>query len=634
LANGVDTVNAGDPAPCNDPITQGFFETPTGNLNFGNPQNQNCAGGSNDPIPAPACAAGASWLLTFTGNQASINSVTPKFTVASINDEWRPNEKLDINASLREDRDEFDLTPVSDPGKNFWYAAAQKEFCYNPQTLQPAIVPEPPQFLRSVSPYVSFNCPIDPSDGVQTVHPDGQNGHVLLTDQFDTTYVQSYFSPRIGMTYTQNPNTVWRFSAGRFAQEPQNYEVEYNSLEPNLAAELIGFLPFGFNTPRHDAGAQFSNNYDLSYEHQFPHSDVALKLTPYYRYATQQLYEYVSIPTLFGLSPSFNSGTEKSSGIELELTKGDFNRNGFSGVFSYTYTASKEKWDNYPGSSQNPVDPYNQDIQNFNLLTKAGGGAPCYVNDRSGTPDPACTSTSILNPYYNMSPQPLLDKYGWYDTGLDYPYVSPNTFALILNYKHDRFTIAPAMQLAQGATYGTPADVQGLDPRTCRSNQAGDAIPDGNPLAADYTSCKSAAIGSSGTSPGHLYIPNPYTGTFDTFGQFRQPWQFNLGLQMTYQMSPRIAANVTIANLVNHCFGGSSTPWSQQNPPGNAICGYSYNKFYISNYYNGSSPNDTAANGVPLNPYFAQPFFPAYGDTNSYNLPLPLEVFFQLQVKL
>lgn len=453
LANGVDSVNEGDPAPCNDPITQGFFLDPTGTSTAGNPENFTCAGGANDPIPPAACAAGASWELTYTGNQASVNSVTPKFTNYSLTDEWRPNEKLDISASMRFDRDEFDLTPIAgDPGKDFWYAQAQKEFCYNPQTFQPVIVPQPPQDLRHVNPYVSFNCPLDPVTGVQTVHPDGQNGHVLLTDKFDPTFVQTYSLPRFGMTYTVDPDTVLRLSAGRFAQEPQNYEVEYNSLEPNLAAELIGFLPYGFNTPRHDAGAQFSNNYDFSYERHFKGTDMSLKVTPYYRWATQQLYETVNISTLFGVSPSFNGGTERTDGVELEFTKGDFNRNGLSGILSYTYTNAKEKWDNYAGVPINPVDPYNQDIIEYNQLTGAcvkpanatvlqecGGAAAlaslntlgiqpsaCY-NFGGSTPqiaDPTCSqATSVINPYFNKAAQPLLDKFGWYDPGLDFPYI-------------------------------------------------------------------------------------------------------------------------------------------------------------------------------------------------------------------
>ncbi len=150
------------------------------------------------------------------------------------------------------------------------------------------------------------------------------------------------------------------------------------------------------------------------------------------------------MPTL-NASPSLNSGTERTSGVELQFTKGDFNKNGLAFVLSYTYTNSKEKWSNYANVPINPVDPYNEDIQNFNLLTKAGGGAPCYDPTNSGAPDACTLATDVRNPYYGMSPQPLLDKFAWYDTGLDYPYVSPNTLALVLNYKHDKWSITPAL---------------------------------------------------------------------------------------------------------------------------------------------------------------------------------------------
>ena len=86
--------------------------------------------------------------------------------------------------------------------------------------------------------------------------------------------MQTYWQPRIGLTYTVDPDTVIRASAGRYAQEPQNYEIQYNSEEENLAEQLLGFLPFGFTTPFHNAQAQFSDNYDVSYEHRFKGTDT------------------------------------------------------------------------------------------------------------------------------------------------------------------------------------------------------------------------------------------------------------------------------------------------------------------------------------------------------------------------
>ncbi|MBV8246560.1 MAG: hypothetical protein JOZ38_11595, partial [Candidatus Eremiobacteraeota bacterium] len=292
----------------------------------------------------------------------------------------------------------------------------------------------------------------------------------------------------------------------------------------------------------------------------------------------------------------------------------------------------------FPNSPVGPVDQYNQDIEEFNALTQAGGGAPCYLNTNVapvvGTPDPACGATSIRNPYYGMAPQSLVDPHGWYEPGLDFPFISPNTFSLILNYKHGKFAITPAMSLAEGTTYGSAADVEGLDPRNCSANQGSVGVTTGNPLNADYTSC-GFALTNNGSVPGSLYIPNPQTGTFDSFGEFRQPWQFNLGLTASYDVSPRATARVIVTNLVNKCFGGTPEPWTAANPPNNVICGYTSNTFYNGgNYFNGASFNDVAANGVPENPYFAQSFVPSFGDPFSSNYPLALNVYASIQFKL
>ncbi len=638
--NGPETFAAGQPAPCNDPITQGTFAYPTGpcTVDFSQAcastagsvpitEAQNCSGAGGAPIPGPACAAGASWRLTYTGNQGGLNTVTPKFLGTGLNDEIKPTDKLDINLGVRFERDQYDLANTDTPAKNFWFAAAQHEYCYNPVTLQPVFVPQSPQSASLQVPVVTFSCPTDSSSGttVQTVHPDGLDGHLLLSNVYDPTLVQTFVEPRAGLTYTVDPNTVLRLNGGRYAQQPQAYEIQYNSIEPNLANQLIGFFPYGFTTPRHDALPQYSNNFDLSLEHRFANTDMSFKVTPYYRYATNQLYTV----SVYGASPDLNSGIEKSQGVELQFTKGNFNRDGLSMVLAYTFLDSKEKWANYAGTNRNPVDPYNDYIKQYNALTKAGGGAPCYANSGDATPDPACAATSILNPYYHSAPQPLFDRNAYYQTGLDFPYLSPNVFSLVLNYRKGPLAVTPALQLSQGTWYGNPADVIGLDPRTCYQNQGTSGFSTGNPLKADYTSC-----GFADTPSGSLYVPNPETGHYDGFGEYQQPWQLNLGLQLTYAITPKVTANVTVANLVNRCFGGSSTPWSAAYPPGSTVCGYGSNTFYVNNFYNGASPYDAAANGTPLNSYFAHSFVPAYGDVSAYNYPMPLNVYFQLSVKL
>jgi hypothetical protein len=70
-------------------------------------------------------------------------------------------------------------------------------------------------------------------------------------------------------------------------------------------------------------------------------------------------------------------------------------------------------------------------------------------------------------------------------------------------------------------------------------------------------------------------------------------------------------------------------------PPNGVICGYISNTFCNGgHFYDGTSPSDVAANGVPENPYFAQSFAPSYGDSSSFNYPLAMNVYFSVQMKL
>jgi hypothetical protein len=625
LTNGTECFSkiTGNVRPCNSPRTSGTF---------GNPE------------PTPAIP-GAQWEITNTGDSGFVNNVTPSFTAIALQDEWSPTDKLIVNLGLRDEIYAYDLANTSSNGQNFWFLAGQREFCYNPVTLQPYLHAVPPASGRPNNPFITFNCPVDdsiPAHPVQTVHPDGKDGHLLLSNQYDPHVSDNAFTPQLGATYTINNDTVLRLSAGRFAQEPETYQVQYNAKDSNLAYDLFqAFWQYGYTTPRHDPAVQYSNNFDASLEKRLKGTDMSFKLSPFYRYATNQVYS-VSLP--FGLSGGLNSGIERVDGVEFEFTKGDFNKDGLAFILSYTYTNAAEKWANYPGTSINPIDPYNQDIANFNGLTKGGGGSRCYENDKHGNvyPDPSCAqlkpgyNPAILNPYYGMKQQPLLDRNGWYPVGLDYGYLSPSVLSAVVNYKHHKFSITPALTFNEGQPYGNPADTMGIDPRTCTANSSkivDSPIHSSNPLQADYTSCGLAAT-QNGTSAGVLYIPNPQTAKFDSFGAFRQPSQLNLSMSMGYQITPRIKANLLLANLANACFGGSSEPWTKQFPPNSYTCGYISNYYYVSNFYNGTSPNDRGANGVALNPAFSQSYIPAYADANSFVLPGPFNAYLTVDIKI
>jgi hypothetical protein len=605
------------PSACPAPNSCGTFGFPTAPVTH--------------PVP------GASWVVTNSGNSGFLNQVMPNFTSFAIDDRWNPTDRLDLDLGLRFENYEYDLANTTTNGQNFWFAAGQAEFCYNPVTLQPYVIPANPKAFLPAQPWVGLTCPVDksiPGHYVQTVHPDGKNGHLLLSNSYSPTLSENALTPRLGITYSFSPETVLRFSAGRFAQEPETYQVQYNSKDSNLAYDLFqAFWQYGYTTPKHDPLVQYSNNYDLSLEHRLKGTDMSFKLTPYYRYATNQIFG-ISLP--YGLGGGLNSGTERVDGVEFEFTKGDFDKNGLSFLLSYTYTNAAEMWNNFPGTTINPIDPYNQDILNFNGLTKAGGGSPCYKNDLSGTGVPCTGKTAIYNPYYKMSPQPLLDRTAWYPVGLDYAYLSPNTATAVVNYKHDKFAVTPSLTFNEGALYGNPAGVTGIDPRACTHNSRrmfGSPISKTNPYQADYTTC-GLAFTQNGTAAGELFIPDPATGTFDGFGAFRQPSQLNLSLNMSYQLTPRVKLIGVFSNLLNACFGGSSEPWSAQYPPNSYTCGYIANSYYISNFYNGTSPSDRGANNAPLNPAFKPEYIPAYADANTYVLPGPFNMFVQATIRL
>jgi hypothetical protein len=145
----------------------------------------------------------------------------------------------------------------------------------------------------------------------------------------------------------------------------------------------------------------------------------------------------------------------------------------------------------------------------------------------------------------------------------------------------------------------------------------------------DYLSCAGAP-----SANGYLYIPNPYTGKFDNFGQYQNPWLLNINAQMRYEISPRITASLVLTNIYNRCFGGTKAAWTSYAPPGATVCGYYPNTLFAggltqqpgTGFFYGTSP---AGAGNPT-PYSTGIFYPYAGATSF----LPFQAFLQLNIKL
>lgn len=603
---------------------------------------------TNGTVSGAAAAAGAQWMTIWDGGaDGTYNRVGPRFFSVALTDQFKPTAKLTFNGGLRFDQFGYKLSNTVRPANDFYTQVVQQYVCYDPQTdtvqlapLGPTTPPPPPLL------YTSGPCQPQLVGGVmhQFVHPDGtvQNGvaSTKFTDSSPGVYTLDYLSPRFSVAYAQSPDTVFRFSAGRFVEPPISAAVQYDRFAGRAATTLLAnaFIPLGFFSPFHAINGQSATNIDASLERHMRGTDISFKLTPYYRYTTNWSQDHLIGQNFVTHIPV---GDGRDYGVEFQVTKGDFNRNGYSGQVSYTYTNSKVRYKDITGPGTGEISRLNQLIGNYNALTTS---AKCYTPAVAtssggltpGSPDPSCAKGDILNPYFGQPAQGLLDPSGWYaPSSIDLAftgsndinnYTYPHVLVGILSYRHDRLAVTPSIQFNTGSFYGSPTTVQGYDPRICTANSATNGIKTApNPLQADYTTCNAPAI----TSNGALFIPNPETGHFDNIGQYQNPSILTGNLAISYDLTKQTKANLLFSNVFHQCFGGTSTRWSTQFAPGQSTCAYFVNGLYPANFYNGSGPNDLVANGVAPVPILSHPYLPTYG-----NQPFPFNMYFTMSFKM
>ena len=306
-----------------------------------------------------------------------------------------------MNVGVRVDNYSF-VGSNTDTGaaRNFWFDAFNQDTCFDTQTLtlvdRTALLPRGDWSTNSQMPCSQI--------GKQYV-----NAHLYNTPAaFDYNIVQ----PRIGATYTIDPDTVLRASYGKYNEQPSSAYEQYNGLEANLPDTLSEFYALGFNAPGHEVAPSISFNSDFSIEHHFKGTDMSFKLSPFLRQTQAEVSNfYINYTT--GLTSGLNAGYQTSRGFEFQFNKGDFTHNGFSGQLSFAYTYATFKY----GTLQNGttlLTPINTGIAQYNAYTKAcapGGSqygkkqfgqlvcgyttqgpnsyaAPCYA-PVSGAPDPS-----------------------------------------------------------------------------------------------------------------------------------------------------------------------------------------------------------------------------------------------------
>ncbi len=488
------------------------------------------------PSGSAAVLNGAQWRVTEDGREGQIDEIRPFFSAVSLADQWRPTERLNLNLGMRVENFNYRLddTVSGYSARPFWFQAYDREYCFT-------------SISTGVQQYG-----VDPTTGA-SLCPTGTN--VKLANTSPPTVAFTAYQPRLSFTYTVDPNTVLRGSYGRYAApSPTSYQ-QYNVTQQNLPSFIGQFVPYGFDTPFHQSRPSYSNNYDFSLEDRLGRSNVSFKLTPFYRSTQDQL---ANLPIgSQGVLDGLNVGRQRNYGVEFQIRNGAFERDGLSELLSYTFTRSRVRYNDFGFGGRNEIDNLNDYIRNYNAYTSACAGksgalcgttsngqtaAPCYTP--SGIADPSCAGGDIANPYYNLAPQPLLDRNGEYTPYDILPvpfygsngYETPHVATLVLNYKKGRVSITPSFTFSSGSFYGSPLSYPGYDPVTCTANVT-------SSLQANTQTCG-----------GYIFIPDKYTGQFDSFGTLREPTRLTANLQLGYTASKNVTLTVAMTGLVDRCF--------------------------------------------------------------------------------
>jgi len=498
----------------------------------------------------PAALANAQWIMTENGQHAQVDNVTPYTSGISLTDNYRPNDRLSMTVGIRLENYRFRLQDLASgyPARAFWFNAFNNEFCTAPGLG-------------------ALQRTFDPNTGAEGPCPAGSSPSHLAnyaggTEDFTVP------QPRVGFTYSLSPDSVIRGSYGRYARPPSTSYQEFNTHEQNLPAFMGQFVGFGYNTPLHPVYPDTSNNVDLSLEQHVRGTDIAFKVTPFLRDTQNQLQ---NIPINGqGVDAGINTGSARSTGVELALNKGNFDRDGFAFDISATWTHTLVKYGPFP-NGKNVIDLLNNYVEHYNALTSACSqpGANATLCGQQFWPGigqatyPAGNGTdTITNPYWNNKPQPLFDRNGWYTPydlipspfngaiGYDVPF----TASFVIGYKHAKFSATPTFTFSSGTWYGSPLVWPGYDPSVLPGttvSQCNAALP--GTTTADTTTCSN-----------FLMIPDKFTGVFDNMGDFREPSRLTANLALSYDVTPRVKTTLTLANLVDHCFQRGE-PWDAPN---------------------------------------------------------------------
>jgi hypothetical protein len=579
------------------------------------------------------------YLLAENGQHGEYNAVVPNVISASIADQFRPSDKWLFNLGVRLDQFGFQGQNTNTGlARTFWTNAFNQDTCI-------ANVSGIPTPKESIGIPVTSACP----SGYSPAH--------FVNAPFTQTF--SIWQPRLSGTFTINPFNVLRFSAGRYTEAPNTAFEQYNVKQEDLAANIgTNFYAFGRTSPGYPIQPPTSLNYDFSWEHHFKGTDMSFKVTPFLRQTQGQIQNFY-LDQKTGFVSGLNVGSQRSQGVEFQLQKGDFARNGLSGLLSFAYTNSYIKYGTLASGQYGTtvITGTNQAISAYNAYTKACGpggawvgkvgynhvplcgstsngqpAAPCYTT--SGVAVYTCKPNDVGNPYWN-NPQGLINPSSEFPTYSIFPggigsnadaFGVPYAAELVLNYKHNNLAVTPSLQFSGGAKYGAPQANPGIDPAACKAILPGVAGYNGG---GRYNALDCGALSA---------IPDTYTGVFDPLGSFTQPNMLAMNLQLSYDVSPKVNVTGVLANLFNTCWGGSTEPWTS---PNHNVCSYLAGGYIGEIFPVGNMYNPPGYHGSIIQPMVKYPYIAALGPynqnagTGTNNSPkMPFQFYVTANIKI
>jgi hypothetical protein len=583
----------------------------------------------------PRYGSACTYLLAENGLNGTYSDTTPNFYGASLTDQYRPSDKWLFNLGLRLDSYGYNGMQTTTPplggsakARQFWFNAYNLDNCVSNSTGVPFINHTP-----------GATCPAG-SHAADLVNASAQQ------------FVYNMWQPRISGTYTVNADDVIRFSYGRYSEAPDSAYEQYNTRQEDLA-DYIGSLlyQYGRNTPGYAVAPSTSINYDLSWEKHFKGTDLSFKVTPFLRQTQGQIQSFFLNP-IQEFTSGLNVGSQRSQGVEFQLQKGDFSRDGLSAQLSFAYTNTYIRYGTIAAGANGAtvISSINTGIAQYNAYTKGCAHNPsnpncgttstgatanaCYTS--KGAPVGAlgggrCPAGDIANPYWDSPIQALVSANQAFPTFDTFPtdqiglvaqgYGSPYVASMVLNYKYRKLAVTPSFQFQGGGKYGVPIASAGIDP----------ASGCGAPLVGDrYNATKCAGI---------VDIPDPYTGAYDGIGAFTQPNEFMTNLQLSYQVSPRVQLVGVMSNIVNYCWGGSKEPWTFND--GN-ICAYGSvagTVYPVAPYGTpGAIVNPPGYNGSIIQSFRKYPYEPAFGpalvSAENSSTKMPLQFYLTANLRL